>query len=73
MLGRYEEALPALETAIALNPNSGELWMVKGAVLYQLKRYNDALADVDRAIQLHPSEARSRQLKQDIIKAMGTK
>ncbi len=71
MLGRYEEALPALEAAISYKSDSAGLWAAKSAVLYQMKRYNDALTAIDRAIQLLPNEAKLKEIRQEIINAMG--
>jgi hypothetical protein len=73
MLGRYEEALPTLETAISYKPNSGELWGMKSGALYKLKQYNDALTAMDKAIQLLPNESQLRDIREKIIKEMGTK
>lgn len=72
-LGRNEEALSAVETAISLIPNSGELWVLKSVLLYQLKRYSDVSTAIDRATQFLPNEAKFRQLRGEVIRAIGIK
>ena len=49
LLGRYDEALPALQNAIDANPKHARSWARLGNVLRQLKRYDEALDAYERA------------------------
>ncbi|MBF2028226.1 MAG: tetratricopeptide repeat protein [Oscillatoriales cyanobacterium C42_A2020_001] len=53
-LGRFEEALTALNQAIKLNPDLHAAWYERGNVLFALKRPTEALESYDRTILLKP-------------------
>jgi tetratricopeptide (TPR) repeat protein len=60
---RYNEALPALETALSLDSNQGGgFWNIKSFVLHQLGRDEEALADVEKAVKLRGNESDVRGL-----------
>jgi Tetratricopeptide repeat len=54
-LGRCEEALAALNQAIALDPSDAESYFGRGRTLRVLKRYEEALIALNQAIALDPS------------------
>jgi len=56
-LGRYEEAISALDRAIQLDPDLARAHRARGATLLGLGRYEEALAAFDRAIELDPDDA----------------
>lgn len=51
----YEEALVALDCALALDPNDADAWSNKGTELGSLGRYEEALTTFDRALALDPN------------------
>ncbi len=51
-LGRFDEALPILEQAVALDPQRHGVWSNLGAVSLELQRYDDAIAAFSNAIRL---------------------
>ncbi len=53
-LGRYREALAALEQAADLDPNLGIVWHEAGYAAYRLGEYSRALLALDRAFVLEP-------------------
>ncbi|NQE52135.1 Photosystem I assembly protein Ycf3, partial [ANME-1 cluster archaeon GoMg3.2] len=56
-LGRYEEALKAIDKAIVLKPDYAEAWNNRGVALDDLGRYEEALKAFDKAIELKPDDA----------------
>ena len=68
-LKRYEEALPAIETALSLKPDlgGGGVWYLKSSVLYELGRYDEALADIEKAIKLRGNDNDNRH-RETILK-----
>jgi tetratricopeptide (TPR) repeat protein len=52
--GKYEIALHAFEKALALTPNNGYVWDIKGVVLTALGKYEEALKAHEKAIALTP-------------------
>ena len=54
---RYEQALQALDRALALDDTDAETHSQRSAVLLHLERYRDGLAAADRAIALSPEHA----------------
>jgi len=51
-LGRYEEALEALEKTLEIDPQYANAWYNKGAVLEELGRYEEAQVCYDKAREL---------------------
>ena len=56
-LGRYEEAIPALDRAIKLGPTNAMAQHNRGWILMQLGRYEQALTAFDEAISSEPADA----------------
>jgi len=52
--GKYDEAIPAYDEAIRLDPNYAEAWNGKGVALERQNMYNDAIQAYDKAIMLDP-------------------
>lgn len=50
-----ENALPALDKAIELLPDQGNVFVVRANALTWLKRFDEALADHNKAIELEPT------------------
>jgi len=59
--GRAKEALPHLERAAALLPNSAVVHSNYASVLAALGRYADALRETRRALDLNPDYAPARE------------
>jgi tetratricopeptide (TPR) repeat protein len=56
-LGRYEDALAAIEKALQLDPGGAMDWTNKAVVLRSLKRYDEALEAMDEAVRLDGGDA----------------
>src|SRR5205823_2811398 len=56
-LNRYEEALEALDHALALDPQDAYSWYRKSLSLSSLDRDEEALEALDRALALDPQDA----------------
>ena len=56
-LGRYEEALAALDRCIELEPDYGDAHLNRGNVLHNLRRYEEALVSHDRALEYGPNKS----------------
>jgi tetratricopeptide (TPR) repeat protein len=54
-LGRFDEALRAIDNALTLDPEFVSAWHSRGIVLDQLGRHDEALEAVDKAISLDSS------------------
>jgi tetratricopeptide (TPR) repeat protein len=52
--GRADEALAELETAISLQPEAAESWLLKATLLRRIERFDEAQAAVERAGELAP-------------------
>jgi tetratricopeptide (TPR) repeat protein len=51
---KYEEALGCYERALQINPDSDDIWNLKGICLSDLKRFEEALACFDKTTSLNP-------------------
>jgi tetratricopeptide (TPR) repeat protein len=51
---RFEEALAAYESALAVDPDNADAWVDKGVILRKLGRKEEALAACDCALALNP-------------------
>ncbi len=54
LLGRYEEALRAIDTALDINPRNEVAWLNKGNALMKLGRHLDALRCFNAALKVNP-------------------
>ncbi len=55
LLGRYEEALRAIDRALDLNPHNEVAWLNKGNALTKMGRLIDALRCFNAAIKVNPA------------------
>ena len=55
MLGKYDEALKAFDSATTINSSYAEAWYNRGAVHDLQGDYNSAIQDYTRAIEINPS------------------
>jgi len=51
-LGNVAAARAAIEQAVALNPQAGRVYYVRGAVFTEQGEYDDAIADLEHAAEL---------------------
>ena len=58
MEGKFEEALPILNTAIKKNSSSHEAYSLRGATYLELDQFEKAKEDLDKAIKLHKKDFR---------------
>jgi tetratricopeptide (TPR) repeat protein len=56
-LERPEEALAALDSAIRLEPATGEAWLLKATLLRRLDRLAEAQGAIERAVELSPLDS----------------
>ena len=71
-LGRYEEAMPALETALSIKPDYADAWSVKSLAFFQQGRYDDSLAAIDKTIRFRGNEE-DKKTRAEILKKMEEK
>lgn len=62
-VGKFEEALAAVEKGLGPNPSSAVLWAVKGEILIELYKWREALSAVEKSIRLEPSLPRAWENK----------
>ncbi len=54
--GAFEKAIAFCDQAIAINPNDGFVWLIKGISLANLGRYVEAIESYDKAIAINPED-----------------
>jgi tetratricopeptide (TPR) repeat protein len=54
LLGRYDEALRAIDTALDMNPRNEVAWLNKGNALTKMGRLLDALRCFDASLKVNP-------------------
>jgi len=54
VLGRYEEALKAIDEALKINPNNEVAWVNKGNALSRMNDYKGALRSFNAALRANP-------------------
>ena len=67
----YSEAEAAANRAIALAPQVGKVWFVRGLARYSAGHAAEALQDVRRAVELDPSDEGASQLKAQLEADLG--
>ena len=60
---RYQEALRAFASAIALNPGDARAYLNRGMAFERLDNIEQAIADFTRALQLSPRNAKIRYIR----------
>jgi tetratricopeptide (TPR) repeat protein len=69
-LGRFQEAVVALDRAIQLKPNFYQAFFVKGMALSAQDRFAEAIAAFDSAIRLEPRFYEALRMKAQMLEAM---
>jgi tetratricopeptide (TPR) repeat protein len=69
-LGRFQEAVVALDRAIQLKPNFYQAFFVKGMALSAQDRFSEAIAAFDSAIRLEPRFYEAWRMKAQMLEAM---
>lgn len=70
---RYQEALTAIERAIALDSTNAHAYYARGTNLAMLARYEEALTDFEHALQLDPLHVPSWDGKAWVLSLQGQK
>lgn len=71
LAGMQDLAIKSLSQAIALEPDQGNNFHLRGTLYYRQKRYDDALADLTRAIDLNPGDRASLCNRGAVYHALG--
>ncbi|MCS6922775.1 MAG: tetratricopeptide repeat protein [Fimbriimonadales bacterium] len=66
-LGRYEEALRALRTAVQTAPDTADLRYHLAAVYAKLGKKDDALVELEKALALQPGHEQAQRLRQALL------
>jgi len=66
-----QQALPSLDRAIMLSPESSDLYNNRGIALMQLDRLDEALANFRKAVRLRPSSAMAHSNLGSVLEALG--
>lgn len=53
-LGKYQEAINALDRALEIDPKARVAWFCKGGALYNLCKYQEAITAFDKTIEIDP-------------------
>ncbi len=69
--GRLEQALLALRTLLAAEPDHAEAWYKHGNVLKDLNRPHEALASYQRALELEPRHAAAHCNRGVVVLSLG--
>jgi tetratricopeptide (TPR) repeat protein len=69
-LGRFQEAVSALDRAIQLKPNFYQAFYVKGLALSAQDRFSDAIAAFDSAVRLEPRFYEAWRMKAQMLEQM---
>jgi tetratricopeptide (TPR) repeat protein len=64
-------ALEFFNTALALDPNNGEVAHQRGLVYFTMERYEEALNDFDLAFSVEPSDGNHLYYRAIILEKMG--
>ncbi len=62
-----QEALIKIESAIQLNPNNANAWLIKGLVLRSIGRDYEAIAAFGKALELQPDLANSNIFNREVL------
>jgi tetratricopeptide (TPR) repeat protein len=65
-LQRHAEELVAYDCALAINPDSAEIWIDKSLSLARRGRHTEALAAVERALALNQNSQRAWEHKLEV-------
>jgi tetratricopeptide (TPR) repeat protein len=68
---RYDEALPPLKTALALDPDNANTYVQLGRVQYASKNYPESRAALEEAVQINPFNPAIYKLLIEVYSALG--
>lgn len=68
--GRLDDAVLAYQRATASDPGLGRGWFELGRTLFRLERFPEALQAARRAVEFMPDHAPSRQMMEDLERAL---
>ena len=71
LLQEYENAVAAVERAIALMPTDSTLLILRGDIHKQFEDYSQALLDYSQALESHPSAVTARMHRAEVFQAKG--
>jgi tetratricopeptide (TPR) repeat protein len=70
-LGRFAEAIPSFDQALALDATYAAAWASKADALAGLERWPEALASYNRAVALNPEDATTRRRRGVALERLG--
>lgn len=70
MMGRYMEAIAALDLATKIDPEDPRTWMFRGFNFWRLERWRDALFCFERALVLDPEDGYARHCRDLTMEAI---
>ncbi|MBS1956712.1 MAG: rhomboid family intramembrane serine protease [Cyanobacteria bacterium SZAS-4] len=68
---KYEDALPLLDRALALNPNNSSAFCDRARAYIELKDYDKAMADADSAIKSSESNKIAHTVRANVLQKLG--
>ena len=57
LTGRYDLAIPTLNSALAVNPNNASIYLNLGLIYYNISRFSDAVVAWEKALSIDPNLA----------------
>lgn len=70
-LGRFEEAILAVDNSIKLDPLFAESFYNRSNILMKVERFNEALHDLDKFIALKPNHYIAMYVRANLLKKLG--
>jgi tetratricopeptide (TPR) repeat protein len=67
----YEEAIEAFNEAIALDPNLGGFYTMRGYCYSKIEKYKEAIEDFNKAIELDSEDAQNYTLRGAVFGIIG--
>jgi tetratricopeptide (TPR) repeat protein len=70
-MGRHDEAIPAIEKAISLEPKSAIIQAAAGSVYFYARRFEDALLATDKVLEINEGFVPAYKIKRSVYEAQG--
>jgi len=70
-VGCYREGLACLNKAMNISPKSHLIWVLKGNILFNLKRKKEAIASYDQAIEFKPDDHQAWNNRGNALRNLG--